>query len=340
MTTQTSPETLPPQQQLTATDVRTPWRRTIALAVAAAAGLTVILLAFLWPAVTSSPAGLPVVISGNPALTEAFTENLARQSDGVMAPSTVSDRDAAVTAIARRDAYGAIVLGPTPEVLIASAANPQVSQILSDLAPTIAAQLSASSPAGTEVTVAVTDLAPLSDRDPRGIGLASSAFPLIIGGLLGGGLVALQIRGRQRRLTALASYAVVAGSAIVLVLQGWFGILTGNAFVTILAAALSLFATGALLIGLHHAIGTAGLAAGALFTMLIANPLASAAQPVEFLLGPWGEIGQWLVPGASMTLLRGTSYFPEANLAASWLALVLWAALGLTLQAWQRPRNS
>ena len=49
--------------------------------------------------------------------------------------------------------------------------------------------------------------------------------------------------------------------------------------------------------------------------ILFAVPLASAATPVEFLLEPWGAVGQWFPPGAGATLLRELSYFPAADTA-------------------------
>ena len=76
-------------------------------------------------------------------------------------------------------------------------------------------------------------------------------------------------------------------------------------------------------------LGRVGIAVGAVITVLIGNPLSSAAQPLQFVAAPWGAIGQWFVPGASVTLLRDLSYFPSADAAFPWLVLLGWAAVGV-----------
>ena len=53
---------------------------------------------------------------------------------------------------------------------------------------------------------------------------------------------------------------------------------------------------------------------------------------MQFMVGPWGAIGQWLVPGASASLLRDLSYFPNAaSLGFDWLVLAVWAIGGVAL---------
>jgi len=65
--------------------------------------------------------------------------------------------------------------------------------------------------------------------------------------------------------------------------------------------------------------------------MIIGNPISALTSPKEFILPPFGEVGQWLVPGLSGTLLRDLSYFPDANIAAQVWALIGWVALGIVL---------
>ena len=112
----------------------------IAIGIGAALSLVVglIVLAFAWPSVTAEPKDLPVAVAGPDAGVEQLESRVADQAGGAVALERVDDRDAAVTAIERREAYGAIVLGdaPTdaPEVLVASAASPVVAQTLRAMA--------------------------------------------------------------------------------------------------------------------------------------------------------------------------------------------------------------
>lgn len=317
----------------------TPWGRVLAIAIVLATAVSVVVLAFLWPAITSEVRGLPIAAAGPSAQLDQLIGGIDEHAPGVFDVTTVDDRDAAVAAIESRDAYGALILGSEPEVLTSSAASPVAAQALSAVAAQLQGQLQQAAAvqaaqAGVEppsVTVAVTDVVPLAETDARGIGLGSAVLPLVIGGLLGGILATLALQGRARRIVALIAYAVVAGAAITGILQGWFGVLQGSYLVNASAVALTLLAVGATVLGLASLVGRPGLALGAVIFILFAVPLASAATPVEFLPEPWGAIGQWFPPGAGATLLRDLSYFPGADASFPWLVLGVWAAAGLVL---------
>ncbi|MDN4613203.1 ABC transporter permease [Leifsonia sp. F6_8S_P_1B] len=333
----------------------TPWARALGLAVAAAAVVVTVLLAFLWPTVTSSVKDLPIAVAGPSAAVTAVEKQLDTAADDAFAVTGVDDRAAAVELIRTRDVYGAIVLGEKPEVLTASANGAVVSQLLGQVAGKLQAQAqqqadaavqqaiaAGKAPAGTEaptIQVPVTDVVPLASTDARGVGLTASAFPLVLGGMLGGILISILVAGSWRRLAAVTAYAVVTGLAVTGVMQGWFGILQGGYWLNAAAVSLSMFATAAFIVGMNALLGRVGIAVGAVLTMLIGNPLASAAQPLQFLPGPWGEIGQWFVPGASVSLLRDLSYFPDANAAFPWLVLAAWGAVGVVAMLAGHFRN-
>ena len=100
-------------------------------------------------------------------------------------------------------------------------------------------------------------------------------------------------------------------------------VFTGSALITGLAA---------FVLGLHSLLGQRGIPIGAITLMFIANPISAATQPAQFLVGPWGAIGQWFVPGASATLLRDLSYFPGAeSLGFTWAVVSVWALAGIAL---------
>jgi hypothetical protein len=111
-----------------------------AIGIGAALSLVVglIVLAFAWPAVTAEPKDLPIAVAGPDESVALVESRVAETGEGAVALERVDDRDAAVAAIERRVAYGAIVLGETPteapEVLVASAAGPAVAQMLQGLA--------------------------------------------------------------------------------------------------------------------------------------------------------------------------------------------------------------
>lgn len=355
-----APAALAPEPQKldaspTSASVHTPWRRTVALALGAGLAVVVILLAFLWPTVTSSVKDLPIAVTGSPAAVAAVTAQLDKSADGALALTTASSRADAVKLIENRTVDGAIVLGERPEVLTASANGAAVTQLLGQLAAKLEAQAqqqadaavqravaAGKAPAGTvapKVTVAVTDVVPLASTDARGLGLTASSFPLVLGGMIGGVLISILVAGSWRRLTAVVVYAAAGGLAVTGIMQGWFGILQGGFWANWLAVSLSMLATSAFIVGMNALLGRAGIAVGAVITVLIGNPLSSAAQPLQFVAAPWGEVGQWLVPGASVTLLRDLSYFPAADAAFPWLVLLGWAAVGVVAMLAGHFRN-
>lgn len=303
------------------------------------------LLAFLWPTITSSVKDLPIALTGGSAQIAQVETQLEKAGDGTFSVTTAASRDEAVRLITTREVYGAIVLGPKPEVLTAGAAGAAPAQIMTQLAATLQKQANAqaqaavqkaiaagAAPAGTTapaITVTVTDIVPLASGDPRGLGIAAASFPLVLGGVLGGVLISLLVAGSWRRLVAVVVYSAASGLGVAAVMQGWFGALQGDVGLNALAIGLSMFATAAFIVGMNALIGRAGIAVGAVLTMLVGNPLSAATQPVQFLAGPWGAIGQWFVPGASATLVRDLSYFPAADASFPWLVLVGWAAAGL-----------
>ena len=125
----------------------TPWPRLVVVALALAAAVSVLLIAFLWPTVTSSVSSLPIAVVAPSPQADAVEQALEERSPGTFAVTTAATRDEAVDLIESRAVYGALVLGPQPEVLTASAASPPVAQLLSALAPALQAQATAAAQA-------------------------------------------------------------------------------------------------------------------------------------------------------------------------------------------------
>lgn len=317
------------------------FKKTVGLALGAAAAVCLVLLAFAWPGVTSHPHDIPIGIVGPDAQVEQVQTQVSEEADGALKFEHFDDRAAAITAIREREVYGALVLSAgdgnapgAPEMLIATAGNSAVAQMLQGMATQLQTQLTAQVNAGVEgqvqklidtlkgimsgqapstandpapqfpetftmpdVHVTITDVVPLSPDDPRGAGLAAAALPLVMGGMIGAILISSAIHGSRRRLVALGVYTLVAGIAISAILGGWFGALQGNYWLNVLAITLSIGAISATLVGLRGMFGSPGLAFGAVLMFFFANPISGAAMPPEFLVGSWGVVGQWFPPG-------------------------------------------
>lgn len=344
---------------------RSSWLKVITTSVLASLVVALVVLAFTWPTKTMETKNLPVSIAGPEATVSQFEQSLKDQGIETFDLKQASSREEAEQQIKQRETYGAIIFteGAAPEVLTAPAANAAATQMLNGVAAQLNAQiqqkaLTAKTEALTQavqaggeqgaqaaaqleqmkaqagqasaMTVKATAVVPLSESDSSGTGLTIAAFPLVIGGILGGVLSLNLIKGTWRRFATATLYAVIAGALTALILSTWFGFIPGD-FATLWAAfAATYLATASFMIGMGALlVPAAGLGLGVVVTMFIGNPISGASMPSVFLPGEWGQIGQMMVPGASSTLLRSIAYFPEAATSGQWLVLGSWIAFGL-----------
>ena len=344
---------------------RSSWIKVISTSLLASLIVAVVILAFTWPTKTMEAKNLPVSIAGPEVNVSQFEQSLKDKGIETFELKQASSREEAEQQIRQRETYGAIIFteGAAPEVLTAPAANAAATQMLNGVAAQLNAQiqqkaLTAKTEALTQavqaggeqgaqaaaqleqmkaqaeqasaMAVKTTAVVPLSESDSSGTGLAIAAFPLVIGGILGGVLCLNLIKGTWRRFATAILYAVIAGAVSTLILSTWFGFIPGD-FASLWAAfAATYLATASFMIGLGALlVPAAGLGLGAVVTMFIGNPISGASMPSAFLPGAWGQIGQMLVPGASSTLLRSIAYFPEAATSGQWLVLGSWIAFGL-----------
>ena len=295
-----------------------------AIGVAAlAVGLQVVLVAlFAWPAIKTAPRDLPVVVAAPPPAAAALAQRLSAARPGAFEVATVADETAAATALRDREAYAAFVLRPQgPVLLVASAASPVVAQLLTQQAQAL----------GGGSPVQVIDVVPTARDDPRGAGFAAGFLPLVLTSMAAGILVLAAVRSRRARLTGVVIFAVGAGSAGAAVLQYWLGALPGSYVMNAAVIGLLALAISAAVAGLGALLGPAGVGLGALAVFLVGNPLSAVAAAPELLPQPWGEVGQFLPPGAGATLLRSMAYFDGAGGSTAAWTLAGWALAGIIL---------
>lgn len=344
---------------------RSSWIKVISTSLLASLIVSLVILAFTWPTKTMETKNLPVSIAGPEVTVSQFEQSLKDQGIETFELKQATSREDAEQQIKQRETYGAIIFteGAAPEVLTAPAANAAATQMLNGVATQLNAQiqqkaLAAKTEALTQavqaggeqaaqaaaqleqmkvqaeqasaMAVKTTAVVPLSESDSSGSGIAIAAFPLVIGGILGGSFSALRVNGTWRRFATATLYAVIGGALTALILNVWFGMIPGD-FATLWAAfGATYLATASFIVGVSAlASSMVGLGVGAVITMFIGNPISGATMPSVFLPGAWGAIGQMMVPGASSTLLRSIAYFPDAATSGQWLVLGSWMAVGL-----------
>ena len=315
---------------------RSSWLKVLLTSLQASLIVAVVILAFTWPTKTMEAKNLPVSIAGPEVTVSQFEQSLKDQGIETFDLKQASSREEAEQQIKQRETYGAIIFteGAAPEVLTAPAANTAATQILNGVATQLNAQiqqkaLAAKTEALTQAVqaggeqgaqaaaqleqmkvqaeqasameVKTTAVVSLSESDSSGTGLAIAAFPLVIGGILGGSFSVLRVNGTWRRFATATLYAVIGGALTALILSTWFGFIPGD-FATLWAAfGATYLATAFFIVGVGALSSPLiGLAVGAVITMFIGNPISGATMPSVFLPGAWGA--DWSDVGAGCFL--------------------------------------
>lgn len=293
------------------------------------------LFAFAWPASETGPREVPVVLAGPPEAVGQIDQALSAvpsPDDDVAAfdVTRVEDAVAAEEAITDRDAYGGVVVTPDgPEMLVATGAGPAVARILQGAATELA---SAGAP------VPVRDVAPPTEDDPTGGGLASGMLPLVLTSGAGGLFIALRVPRMSARLNSVFGLAVAGGLGSAALLQYVVGVTDGSYWALSGMIGLTVGAISATVAGLGAVFGTPGAAVGMLLMIFLGNPLSAAPSAPELLPQPWGDLGQLMPPGATVTALRSVAFFDGAALTTPVVVLSTWLLAGLLLVLFGRSR--
>ncbi|WP_052238362.1 ABC transporter permease [Mycolicibacterium setense] len=287
--------------------------------------IAVVAIAFALPASRSKPHDVPIGAAGPQAATSQIAERLEQQAPGAFAVTYYPGEESLREAILNRNVYGGIAFGPQgPTLLTATGGGPAVAQLLTQIGTGIAAH--------SGVALHTEDLAPPTSQDPRGTGLAASALPITLAGMLPAIALVLVLRREVwTRLTAAIVFCALAGTTVAALLYYVFGSIDSNLWGVAAGLTLGIAAAGLFMLGLGSLFGKVGLGVGAALALLLGNPLSGLTSAPEMLPAGWGQLGQLLPQGATATLLRSTAYFGGAGADLALIVLSCWALAGLSL---------
>jgi len=311
--------------------------RAAGIVIALTAAIAIVAIAFALPASRSKPHDVPVGVAGPQAATSQIAERLEQQAPGAFSVTYYPGENALREAILHRNVYGGIAFGPQgPTLLTATGGSPAVAQLLTQIGNGIAAH--------SGVPLHTEDLAPPTTQDPRGTGLAASALPITLAGILPAAALVLALRREAwTRLTAAIVFSALAGITVAALLRYVFGSIDSNLWGVAAGLTLGIAAAGLLMLGLGSLFGKVGLAVGAALALLLGNPLSGLTAAPEMLPAGWGQLGQLLPQGATATLLRSTAYFNGAGADTAIIVLSCWVIVGLALvimAALRRPART
>jgi hypothetical protein len=274
---------------------------------------------FVYPGHDPKPNHVPLGLVGPGA--ERTAASLER--GGRFEPRLYDDAADAREAILDREVYGAVVTGARPSLLVASAASPQVAQLLQEAAARVPGQ--ADPP--------VEDVRPLHDGDPRGTTINLVAIPLAVTSILGAMLLFNMAPALSpgRRLALLAAFAVAGGLVSMLIVRVAMDALPGPYLGLAAVAALAIAATAFAATVIMRLAGPPGILLSFLVFLMLANPASGAASAPELLPDPWRVGGQFLPAGAGATGLRNVAYFDGAALTRPLVVLLVFVAASAAL---------
>ncbi|KQR99935.1 hypothetical protein ASG12_04040 [Williamsia sp. Leaf354] len=300
--------------------------RTVVIAAALTAALSILLLAFALPGVHSTPSDIRVGVVGSPTATAAIERPVDTAQSGAFDFSRPASEADARTAIERRDLDGALIVGGNGiRTLVTTAGSPSVATLVETLGNQVA-QRSGS-------TSTVVDVRGFGGGDPKGVGLAAGALPLALGGWIGALVIMMTVRRPRALVITTVVFAGVGGLALTAILRFVLGTFDGRFWPTAAAAMLGIAATAFGVIGLRTLLGAAGLGIAGVALIVLGNPLSGLTSSPELLPAPWGAIGQYLPPGATGTLLRNTVFFDGHATTHPIVVLSAWLLIGLAFYA-------
>lgn len=271
------------------------------------------------------PHHVPVGIIGTPPAAGAVAGQLQHRAPGAYRIHDYSSLGAARTAILHREVYGAFRPGPSPLLLVASAASPSVATLL---------QRTFAATARTQGhALVVRDLVPLPSSDSRGATAFSAVLSLIIAAIMGSAVIYLLGRHRPPpvRLAAMVALAIGSGLVAALLTNVVIGAFHGHFLAVWGVAALFMLALGIPIAAFQVLVGVAGTAIGAVMFLVIGNPASGGSSAPELLPGFWRGLSQLLPPGAAITAMRDVVYFHGHGMTHALLVLGIYAILGATV---------
>ncbi|AKH80937.1 hypothetical protein AA958_00740 [Streptomyces sp. CNQ-509] len=271
-----------------------------------------------------APSDMPLGLAGpGPAVAQVEAE-LDAAAPGAFEVKRYADEAEARTALREQDVLGAIVVGPSPKqppaLLVASAAGDAPKTAATTAYEQLTAQL------GTPQKV--DDVAPLPEKDSRGVSAVLLCVALTIGALIFQLVLSLAAAhvGAARRWLSCLCYAVVAGVAGALFAGPVTGTLDGHFLELLGVTTLLSLAVVGVVAACQALLGALGIAVGALLVLPLGLASSGGVVDPHFQPAFYGAVSEYLPMGSTVSLLRRVLYFDGNAAGGPLLTLALWAA--------------
>ena len=265
---------------------------------------------------------LAVVGSSGPVQRAAFVAGMESALRTALELRDFPTFEAAVEAVEEQQVFGVIqVEGRRARLNVAGAAGASVAELLKEAGPQVGARMG--------VPVTVRDLKPLQRGDPRGLALFYISLAAVIIGFLGASQLTVHAAGLRpwERIGFTLVYALLGGFAIAAVVDWLLGALSLPFVESWLILVLTMFTSGMVFTMFNTLIGRWALVPTWGVMVLIGNPSSGGAVSWPLLPSPFGAIGRWLPPGASVNAQHTAVYFGGHQHPLPFLVLATWAVV-------------
>ncbi|MFK4069648.1 ABC transporter permease [Streptomyces sp. NPDC029674] len=204
---------------------------------------------------------------------------------------------------------------------VSGASGASVAQVLAETAPKVGEKVG--------VPVAVKDIKPLQEGDPRGLAIFYISLAAVIIGFVGAIQLSVHARGLNpaERIGFTVLYALLGAFVIAAVVDWWLGAVRLPFVESWLILALTMFASGMVFTMFNTMFGRWAMLPTWGLMVLLGNPSSGGAVSWPLLPSVLGHIGQWLPPGASVNAQHTAVYFGGHQHAFPFLVLGGWALL-------------
>lgn len=271
------------------------------------------------------PHHIPVAVEAPGAVTHELAASAAFDVQ------RAGSHDAVRHLITDRSVYGGLIIRPeqTLHLEIASGAGHSVAIALTAAATALARNL--------QLSVTVTDVAPLSDHDPSGsvefyaivfLSVAACFGAVLLSHVLGG---VHTVGDALRNLTCFVLYAAILAAAFVAVTDAGFGALVGHPGWLLLILWAYGAAVSLAIAGLATLFGRPTALTVIVLIVMLGNTSCGGPVGRPLLDAPFSTLTPVVPQGAGLDLLRGALYFRGNGVGGGAITLAVWAGIGVLL---------
>ncbi|HEX2315356.1 MAG TPA: ABC transporter permease, partial [Thermomonospora sp.] len=208
---------------------------------------------------------------------------------------------------------------------VVGAAGASVARVLTAAGPRAGAAVG--------VPVTVVDVKPLQGTDPQGLAIFYISLGAVITGFVGAIQLSVHARALEppERIAFTAAYGVAGGFAIAAVVDWGLGVLDLPFVESWGILALTMMTSGMVFTMFNTLVGRWAMLPTWGLMVVLGNPSSGGAVSWPLLPQPYGAIGRWLPPGASVNAQHTAIYFGRDQSPFPFLVLGGWLLVSVTV---------